>query len=142
MLFLFFLMIRRPPRSTQSRSSAASDVYKRQNQETELGNLCADVVADSLGLDIMLFASGSIRKQELGPIVTLKDFKECFPFDDKIFRIKLTKRQIEKAFETILGKDMDSHTEFYQVSKGFKVKYSKKEKRVANLVLELSIIHI
>src|SRR5659263_307699 len=28
----FFLMIRRPPRSTQSRSSAASDVYKRQHQ--------------------------------------------------------------------------------------------------------------
>ena len=27
-----FLMIRRPPRSTQSRSSAASDVYKRQTQ--------------------------------------------------------------------------------------------------------------
>src|SRR5680860_1893263 len=26
-------MIRRPPRSTQSRSSAASDVYKRQHQE-------------------------------------------------------------------------------------------------------------
>eukprot|EP00657_Telonema_sp_P-1_P011645 TRINITY_DN6981_c0_g1_i1.p1 TRINITY_DN6981_c0_g1~~TRINITY_DN6981_c0_g1_i1.p1 ORF type:complete len:137 (+),score=85.71 TRINITY_DN6981_c0_g1_i1:51-461(+) len=31
----FFLMIRRPPRSTQSRSSAASDVYKRQIQEYE-----------------------------------------------------------------------------------------------------------
>ena len=29
-LIAFFLMIRRPPRSTQSRSSAASDVYKRQ----------------------------------------------------------------------------------------------------------------
>ena len=27
----FFLMIRRPPRSTLDRSSAASDVYKRQN---------------------------------------------------------------------------------------------------------------
>ena len=27
---MFVLMIRRPPRSTQSRSSAASDVYKRQ----------------------------------------------------------------------------------------------------------------
>ena len=26
----FVFMIRRPPRSTQSRSSAASDVYKRQ----------------------------------------------------------------------------------------------------------------
>ena len=29
-IVFFFLMIRRPPRSTQSRSSAASDVYKRQ----------------------------------------------------------------------------------------------------------------
>src|SRR5678815_1930036 len=31
MLF-FFLMIRRPPRSTLDRSSAASDVYKRQDR--------------------------------------------------------------------------------------------------------------
>ena len=29
-MLLFFLMIRRPPRSTQGVSSAASDVYKRQ----------------------------------------------------------------------------------------------------------------
>ena len=31
-LFFFFLMIRRPPRSTLDRSSAASDVYKRQDR--------------------------------------------------------------------------------------------------------------
>ena len=30
----FFLMIRRPPRSTLDRSSAASDVYKRQSQKS------------------------------------------------------------------------------------------------------------
>ena len=29
-IVIFFLMIRRPPRSTRVRSSAASDVYKRQ----------------------------------------------------------------------------------------------------------------
>ena len=29
-LFFFFLMIRRPPRSTLDRASSASDVYKRQ----------------------------------------------------------------------------------------------------------------
>ena len=34
MLF-FFLMIRRPPRSTLDRSSAASDVYKRQLPTSE-----------------------------------------------------------------------------------------------------------
>ena len=31
-LFFFLLMIRLPPRSTLDRSSAASDVYKRQGQ--------------------------------------------------------------------------------------------------------------
>ena len=31
----FFLMIRRPPRSTLDRSSAASDVYKRQVPDGE-----------------------------------------------------------------------------------------------------------
>ena len=34
---IFFLMIRRPPRSTQSRSSAASDVYKRQGSHRCVG---------------------------------------------------------------------------------------------------------
>src|SRR5680860_121731 len=37
-------MIRRPPRSTQSRSSAASDVYKRQ-----AGTGVAGLAADGLG---------------------------------------------------------------------------------------------
>ena len=44
-MFFFFLMIRRPPISTQSRSSAASDVYKRQFMD-EVINL---MVAYSLG---------------------------------------------------------------------------------------------
>lgn len=85
----------------------------------------------------MLFASGSIRKQELGPIVTFKDFKECFPFDDKIFRIKLNKSQVEKVFETIFGRDfINTHTEFYQVSKALKIRYSLKDKKIVNLTLD------
>ena len=41
---LVFLRIRRPPRSTQSRSSAASDVYKRQTYAAErLGPAIAGV---------------------------------------------------------------------------------------------------
>lgn len=111
--------------------------HPQRNRETELGNLCADIMADNLGLDVMLFASGSIRKQELGPIVTFKDFKECFPFDDKIFRIKLNKSQVEKVFETIFGRDfINTHTEFYQVSKALKVRYSLKDKKIINLTLD------
>ena len=36
-VLFFFLMIGRPQRSTQSRSSAASDVYKRQARECPVG---------------------------------------------------------------------------------------------------------
>eukprot|EP00831_Metopus_contortus_P001203 TRINITY_DN10436_c0_g1_i1.p2 TRINITY_DN10436_c0_g1~~TRINITY_DN10436_c0_g1_i1.p2 ORF type:complete len:225 (-),score=12.24 TRINITY_DN10436_c0_g1_i1:2-676(-) len=35
-VFFFFLMIRRPPRSTQGVSSAASDVYKRQQLQVKM----------------------------------------------------------------------------------------------------------
>ena len=42
----FFLMIRRPPRSTQSRSSAASDVYKRQPLQGGADSLIEDGHAD------------------------------------------------------------------------------------------------
>src|SRR5680860_1751801 len=35
-------MIRRPPRSTQSRSSAASDVYKRQERSRHAVHSCTD----------------------------------------------------------------------------------------------------
>src|SRR5450756_3177584 len=36
-------MIRRPPRSTQSRSSAASDVYKRQEEDQPVHLKVADI---------------------------------------------------------------------------------------------------
>ena len=45
--FFFFFMIRRPPRSTLDRSSAASDVYKRQ----ELGATPIDAATVLLALD-------------------------------------------------------------------------------------------
>src|SRR5680860_1473380 len=58
-------MIRRPPRSTQSRSSAASDVYKRQ---VERGMkrafrtiLVADAVTASAAVILFLLAVGSVR---------------------------------------------------------------------------------
>ena len=35
-IHLLFIKMRRPPRSTQSRSSAASDVYKRQDRNHNL----------------------------------------------------------------------------------------------------------
>ena len=52
-LLFVFLMIRRPPRSTQSRSSAASDVYKRQvHQSRAHHHFRPDPRAEELDVDI------------------------------------------------------------------------------------------
>src|SRR5680860_909784 len=58
-------MIRRPPRSTQSRSSAASDVYKRQ------GDLFAMVHRPGDARPIVLNASG--RAGSRASAATLRD---------------------------------------------------------------------
>src|SRR5450756_2244157 len=51
-------MIRRPPRSTQSRSSAASDVYKRQGQDLALPVLSQDKVLATI---VRLLETTSMR---------------------------------------------------------------------------------
>ena len=45
----FFLMIRRPPRSTLDRSSAASDVYKRQGVSVDSAAVIEVTVASAVG---------------------------------------------------------------------------------------------
>ena len=65
----FFLMIRRPPRSTQSRSSAASDVYKRQSIDDYFNNV--------------------IKKHEL----TRKDKEE-----DRMKHVRVTNANVEPVF--------------------------------------------
>ena len=50
-VLLFFLMIRRPPRSTLDRSSAASDVYKRQaprDRQSQLAPTGAELAAPNV----------------------------------------------------------------------------------------------
>ena len=51
-LLFFFLMIRRPPRSTLDHSSAASDVYKRQALKFKVNNVPAGLIdeSDNVGL--------------------------------------------------------------------------------------------
>ena len=66
-------MIRRPPRATQSRSSAASDVYKRQvagaGQIAAAGQLGADVVLDYTAGDWAGEISGMVGRRGLDCIL-------------------------------------------------------------------------
>ncbi len=94
-------------------------------EETEIGDLFADLLKDSLGVDIFLLASGSIRVHEFGPVVTKGSFDECFPFDDSVHMMYWTGAQLRHAMLHMLrDKSLaGEHTEFYQFSHGLKLEY-------------------
>ena len=65
--YVFFLMIRRPPRSTLDRSSAASDVYKRQVYE-QADIAAADGAAVIERADILVDQNGLVVAAQLSLI--------------------------------------------------------------------------
>ena len=93
--------------------------------ETELGNLFADLLRESLGMDIFLAASGSIRSKKLGPIVTKGDFMAAFPYDDQVNVTYWTGAQLKHGIGHMLRDQtfFGDHTEFYQFSSGLCVEY-------------------
>lgn len=100
--------------------------HPARNRETELGNLFADIFAQSLGVDIMLLGSGSIRHEKLGPIVQFGSLKEAFPYDDGIFMMKLTGAQFKHMMRFMLRDEAFlGTTEFYQLSGAVRLVYSR-----------------
>ena len=94
-------------------------------RETELGDLFSDVLKESLGVDIFLLGSGSIRNEQLGPIVTKGDLNECFPYDDAVHMVYVTGAQLKHMIKYMLRDSVfaGEHCEFYQLSKGLVVEY-------------------
>ena len=107
-----------------------------REQETALGKLFADAFKESLGLDIMLVGSGSIRGETLGPIVMLEDLLQIFPYSDEIYRITVTGEQLKKMVKHILRKGaLQGVTEFYQYSKGFEIEFDYENQELLSLSL-------
>jgi len=96
-------------------------------QETELGGLFADILQESLNLDMMFLGSGSIRSTELGPIVLLSDLAECFPYNDPVYMCRITGAQLRRMITFMLRDEAldGGHTEFYQFSRGVRVLYDR-----------------
>ena len=109
-----------------------ADCYTHPNryQETMLGRLLADAYKDALGVDIMLFGSGSIRGESLGPIVRYQDLMQLCPYNDEIYRVYVDGSQLRKMIKHILRTGcFDGLTEFYQFSRGLRIEmdYDKQE---------------
>ena len=102
--------------------------HPARNQETELGDLYADILKDQLGLDIFLMASGSIRTEQLGPVVTKGDFSINFPYDDSAHALWWTGAQLKHGIMRMLRDEAlaGAHTEFYQLTRGLEVEYDQK----------------
>ena len=100
--------------------------HPSRTQETELGNLYSDLLQVDSSFDIMMMGSGAIRKQALGPIVEYQDMVENTPFDDHLWMLKVTGKQFRQMIQFMLRDEAwEGHTEFYQFSKGVRIKYRK-----------------
>lgn len=108
--------------------------HPRRDRETDLGKILADIYKDNTLVDIMFLGSGTIRK-DLGPIILYKDLIEAIPYDEELYSVTLTGRQLIRAFEHIHRKEAydGEHTEFYQYSRGLKLVYSLKENKILEL---------
>lgn len=103
-------------------------------QETEMGNLYADLLQEDSSFDIMLMGSGAIRKKAMGPIVEYQDMTENTPFDDKLFMIKVTGNEFRRMIQYVMRDEAwEGHTEFYQFSKGVRIVYRKSTHKLEEL---------
>ena len=114
---------------------AGTYTHPTRDRETQLGRLTADLFRDNLGLDVMLLGSGSLRLPKLGPLVTLRDLTELFPFEEEIIRVTVTGRQLKSMIRHIFRPEAlaDDHAEYYQFSRDLRVVVSLGERRVTEL---------
>jgi 5'-nucleotidase/UDP-sugar diphosphatase len=102
--------------------------------ETSLGNLIADAFSEISECDVMLVGSGSIRVEALGPLVTLRDLRSCFPYDDSLNRFTVNGRKLKKIFSHIMRKDnRNGEGECYQVNSSIKAVYDDSTGKLASL---------
>lgn len=91
-----------------------------------MGNLYADLMQDESSFDVMLFASGGIRKESLGPIIEVQGMLENTPFDGPIHMLKVTGAQFRRMVTFLMRDDAwEGHTEFYQFSRGVRIVWRK-----------------
>ncbi|MDO4552248.1 MAG: bifunctional UDP-sugar hydrolase/5'-nucleotidase, partial [Bacillota bacterium] len=72
--------------------------HPERTQETEMGNLFSDILQEELGVDIMFLGSGSVRLEQMGPILEFGELVEVYPYDDAVYHLQVTGAQLRKMF--------------------------------------------
>jgi len=99
--------------------------HPKREVETALGNLFADALAEMGECDVMFVGSGSIRSQELGPVVTLKGYRACFPYEDYMSRFTITGAMLKRMFARFMRtENRNGEGECYQVNGSIRATYN------------------
>jgi len=105
--------------------------------ETSLGNLFADIFAENAACDVALIGSGSIRQKQMGPVVTLRDLRQTFPYDDVYRRFTVTGEQVQRIFSHIMrAENRNSEGECYQVNRGVHAVYDDHLNKLVSLEIK------
>jgi 5'-nucleotidase len=109
--------------------------HPKREEETDLGNLIADIVAQLDKFDVVLIGSGSIRGTKLGPLVTLSDLKTVYPYDDVLYKVRVTGEHITKIFAHFMRQEnrLPGESCCFQVNKGIQAVYSEVHRKLESL---------
>ena len=89
--------------------------------ESSLGDIIADAFLDNYGVDLAIVPSGSIRMKECPEKIFMKEMKQMFPFDARVFKLNVTGKEIKDMFTYLMSlkENGDVMTGFFQYSRGF-----------------------
>ena len=107
-----------------------------REQETELGNLIADILAERTRADVALVASQAIRGEELGPAVTLGDLIRVYPYNNQVCKCTVTGAQLNTVFEHILlPEHRHADGPVFQVNGALRAEYDDGQRKLASLTV-------
>ncbi len=99
--------------------------HPQRTTETALGNLFADIFAENANCDVAFIGSGAIRLEAMGPVVTLRDMMQVYPYEDAFTRFTITGEQLRGIFAHIMRpENRTGEGECYQVNGGVRAVFN------------------
>jgi 2',3'-cyclic-nucleotide 2'-phosphodiesterase (5'-nucleotidase family) len=81
----------------------ADRITRRYNEESDLGNLFADIIRSFGNTDVGLVHSGGLRADLPAGAVTREDLLDAFPFTDEVVVLEMDGAAIRRVLEQSLG---------------------------------------
>jgi 2',3'-cyclic-nucleotide 2'-phosphodiesterase (5'-nucleotidase family) len=77
----------------------ATRLSRKYNEESDIGNLFTDILRTNMGTDLAFFNSGGIRADLPAGAVTVGNMLDAFPFQDRIWKLEMTGKQVKAVLE-------------------------------------------